>query len=155
LLDPARSAAEAIWQLEANIDDMNPELCAHAAEAAFAAGALDVWWTPITMKKGRPALLVSALAPAAVRAAVAAALLRETTTLGVRFHPVERTIAVRFTEDVDTEFGPITMKVGHLDRAEINAAPEYESCRAAAEVAGVPLKVVYAAAIGAWERRRR
>jgi uncharacterized protein (TIGR00299 family) protein len=155
LMRPAPTGdAETIFRLEANLDDMNPELCANAADAAFAAGALDVWWTPITMKKGRPAILLSALAPAGAREAVTAAILRETTTLGVRHDPVARTILARETRDVDTAFGPITIKIGRLGAAEINAAPEHESCRAAAQRAGVPLKRVYAAAIAAWERAR-
>ena len=151
---PALADAETIFRLEANLDDMNPELCANAADAAFAAGALDVWWTPITMKKGRPAILLSALAPAGARDAVAAAILRETTTLGVRYDPVARTVLARETRDVDTAFGPITIKIGRLGGAELNAAPEHDSCRAAAQRAGVPLKQVYAAAIAAWERAR-
>jgi pyridinium-3,5-bisthiocarboxylic acid mononucleotide nickel chelatase len=82
-LEPAAAAAASVvWQIDANIDDMSAELCAPAAEAVFAAGALDVWWTPVTMKKGRPALVLSALAEAATRDAVIAAILRETTTIG-------------------------------------------------------------------------
>src|SRR6185436_1639460 len=86
-IGPATLAApsDAVWQIEANLDDMSPELCGPASEAVFAAGALDVWWTPIMMKKGRPALMVSALATAETRGAVAAAILRETTTIGIRY----------------------------------------------------------------------
>jgi uncharacterized protein (TIGR00299 family) protein len=153
LIQP-RAATAALYRLEANLDDMSPELCAHALDAAFAAGAVDAWWTPITMKKGRPALMLSALAPAAAREQVAAAILRETTSLGVRFDPVERVTAERATIEVDTEFGPIAVKVGRLAGDEVNAAPEYEACRAAAERTGAPLKRVYAAAIAAWERHR-
>ncbi|HTJ44892.1 MAG TPA: nickel pincer cofactor biosynthesis protein LarC [Kofleriaceae bacterium] len=152
IIDPKDNGE--IFRIEANLDDMSPELCAHALDAAFAAGALDAWWTPITMKKGRPALMISALAPAAKKDAVARAILRETTSLGVRFDRVDRLITERETVEVQTELGPITIKVGRLDRDEINAAPEYESCRAAAERAGVPLKRVYAAAIAAWEKAR-
>jgi hypothetical protein len=149
----AAPAAAGLWRIEANIDDMNPELCAHAADAAFAAGAVDVWWAPITMKKGRPALQVGALAPTAARDAVIAALLTETTTIGVRFDLVERRVLERRTHEVATGYGPIAMKVGALDGAEVNAAPEFESCRAAAQRTGAPLKAIYAAAIAAWAQR--
>jgi pyridinium-3,5-bisthiocarboxylic acid mononucleotide nickel chelatase len=151
-----RPAAEAtsLYRIEANIDDMSPELCAHAADAAFAAGAVDVWWTPITMKKGRPALLVTALAPTAARDAVATALLRETTSLGVRFDAVERRTLDREVIPVATAYGAIDMKVGRDGGAVVNAAPEFESCRAAAVRTGAPLKAVYAAAIAAWDARK-
>ncbi len=154
LIAPRGEARDAVWRLEANVDDMNPELCANAAEAAFAAGALDVWWTPIAMKKGRPALLLAALAPEPAREAVAKAILRETTTLGVRFDRVERVTAERAIREVATAYGPIAIKIGVLDGVEINAAPEHESCRAAAARASAPLKLVYAAAVAAWEASR-
>jgi len=149
------ASADAVWRIEANLDDMSPELCAHAADAAFAAGALDVWWTAITMKKGRPALQLSALAPAAARDAVTAALLRETTSIGVRFDRVERRILAREIATVSTPFGEIAVKIGRDRGAVVNAAPEFESCRAAAERTGAPLKAVYAAAIAAWEASKR
>ena len=89
------ASTESVWQIDANLDDMSPELCAPAADALFAAGALDVWWTPITMKKGRPALVLSALVESAARAAVIAAILRETTTIGVRYNERQRTVLAR------------------------------------------------------------
>jgi uncharacterized protein (TIGR00299 family) protein len=143
-------AGAELWRVEANIDDMSPEMCEHAAEAAFAAGALDVWWTPIVMKKGRPALLLAALAPAAARDAVAAAMLRETTTIGVRFDLVARRVLDREIRHVDTRFGKLPVKVARLDGAVVNAAPELEPCRAAARAAGVPLKQVFAEVLAAY-----
>jgi len=151
----APTAADEVWRVEANLDDMSPELCAHAAAAAFTAGALDVWWTPITMKKGRPALLVTALVEARAKDAVIDAILRETTTLGVRHDRVARTTLARSFVEVDTAYGPITIKLGARGDQILNAAPEFESCRAAAERAGAPLKQVYAAAVAAWEAHRR
>ncbi len=145
----ARSA-DPVWQLEANLDDMSPELCAPASDAIFAAGALDVWWTPITMKKGRPALMLAALAPSATRDAVAAAILRETTTIGVRFAPKERVVVARSMVQVTTRYGAIAVKV-----AGDNAAPEYEACAAAAKEHGVPVKLVFAAALAAYELQAR
>lgn len=139
-----------LWRIEANIDDMSPELCEHAAEAAFAAGAVDVWWAPIVMKKGRPALLLAALAPELARDAVAAAMLRETTTLGVRFDAVARRVLDREIRLVTTRFGELPVKIARLDGAIVNAAPEYEPCRAAARAAGVPLKQVFAEVLAAY-----
>ena len=139
-----------VWRIEANIDDMSAELCEHAAEAAFAAGAVDVWWTPIVMKKGRPALLLAALAPEAARDAVAAVMLRETTTIGVRFDRVARRVLEREIRHVDTRFGRLPIKIARLDGDIVNAAPEYEACRAAARAAGVPLKQVFSEAMAAY-----
>ncbi|HUQ03448.1 MAG TPA: nickel pincer cofactor biosynthesis protein LarC [Kofleriaceae bacterium] len=151
----AATAGDGMWRLEANIDDMSPELAGHVIERALAAGAMDAWWTPITMKKGRPAFLFGALASDAARDAVVQLLLRETTTIGVRFDRVERTVLARETISVDTEYGPIAMKLARgPDGAVWNAAPEHDDCVAAAARAGAPLKDVYAAATTAWRLRR-
>ena len=146
----AAAQTHAVWQIDANLDDMSPELCAPAAEAIFAAGALDVWWTPITMKKGRPALTLSALAEDATREAVIAAILRETTTIGVRYAQLQRTVLARRTVEVATRFGPIPVKIALDGEVVRNAAPEYEACAAAAKQHGVPVKLVYAAALAAY-----
>jgi uncharacterized protein (DUF111 family) len=143
-----------VWQIDANLDDMSPELCGPASDAVFAAGALDVWWTPITMKKGRPALMVSALATAETRAAVAAAILRETTTIGLRYAVRERTILARATWEVATPYGVIPVKVARDGDTIMNAAPEFEACIAAARQHGVPVKLVFAAAQAAFEATR-
>jgi pyridinium-3,5-bisthiocarboxylic acid mononucleotide nickel chelatase len=138
--------------VEANIDDMNPELCEPLMEAIFAAGAVDAWFTPIVMKKSRPALTVAALCPPSARDSVAAAILRESTTIGVRFSSRERTILPRHMVEVDTPWGKVPVKVaGDGDAA--NAAPEYEACRKLAASAGVPVKRVYLAALAAFFRR--
>ncbi|HSR96239.1 MAG TPA: nickel pincer cofactor biosynthesis protein LarC [Kofleriaceae bacterium] len=149
-----RGQADAVWQLDANIDDMSPELCGPASEAVFAAGALDAWWTPITMKKGRPALMLSALATDETRAAVAAAMLRETTTIGVRYARRERTILARTIREVATAYGPIAVKVACDGDAVVNVAPELDACVAAARHHGVPVKLVFAAAVAAYEATR-
>jgi len=154
VLEPAAARAAAVWQIDANIDDMSPELCAPAADAIFAAGAVDVWWTPITMKKGRPALTLSALADDAAKDAVIAAILRETTTIGVRYAQLQRTVLARKTVEVQTRFGPIPVKLALDGDAVRNAAPEYEACAAAARQFNVPVKTVYAAAIMAYEAGR-
>jgi hypothetical protein len=133
---------------------MSPELCGPASDAVFAAGALDVWWTPITMKKGRPALMLSALATTATRGAVTAAILRETTTIGVRYAARERTILARSIREVATPYGVIAVKVAADGDAILNAAPELEVCVAAARRHGVPVKLVFAAAQAAFEATR-
>ena len=147
---PQARATEIVWQIDANLDDMSPELCGPAADALFAAGALDVWWTPITMKKGRPALTLSVLAESPTRAAVIAAILRETTTIGVRYAARERTVLARRTVEVQTRFGAIAIKEALDGEMVLNAAPEYEACAAAARRANVPVKAVYAAALAAY-----
>lgn len=155
-LTPAEHPADdTVYRVEANIDDMSPELCEHAAQAIAAAGALDVWWTPIAMKKSRPALLLSALAPQGALEAVLAAVLAETTSIGVRFDRVARRVLARELVTVDTAFGPIPLKVARQGGRALNAAPEYEACRAAARAHGVPLKDVFAAAIAAWHASGR
>ncbi|HEY0484294.1 MAG TPA: LarC family nickel insertion protein [Kofleriaceae bacterium] len=148
---PVDELADRVWQIDANLDDMSPELCGPASDAVFAAGALDVWWTPITMKKGRPALMISALATTEARGAVATAILRETTTIGVRFAPRERRVLARTTREVVTPYGPIPMKVAADGDTVWNAAPEFEACAAAARRHGVPVKRVFAAALAAFE----
>jgi hypothetical protein len=139
--------------IETNLDDMPPELCEPLSEALFAAGALDVWFTPIMMKKGRPAFTVSALAPLDDREAVSRACLRESTTLGVRHYPVTRTVLARRFVEVDTPYGKVPVKVGGEGDEILTASPEYEVCRRLAREADVPVKQVYAAALAAFYRR--
>jgi hypothetical protein len=135
--------------VEANVDDLTGEVAAHAIEALLAAGAVDAWATPITMKKGRPALTVSALAPAARADAVASALLAETTTIGVRRVPVTRTERPRRTVTVVTPFGPISVKVSEGPFGPPQIKPEFDECAAAARTHGVPVREVIAAAAAA------
>jgi len=154
VIEPPAVAADVVWQVDANLDDMSPELCGPASDSIFAAGAVDVWWTPITMKKGRPALMLSALAATPVREAVIAAILRETTTIGVRYAARERTVLARRTVEVATRYGAIAVKVASDGASIENAAPEYEACAAAARLHGVPVKLVYAAALAAFDGTR-
>ena len=151
----APAADETIYRVESNVDDMSPEMCEHAAEMLVAAGAVDVWWTAITMKKSRPALLLQALAPAAALDAVLRAVLVETTSIGVRFDRVARRVLARREAWVETRFGRLPLKVASLEGRVVNAAPEYEACRAAARAHGAPLKEVFAAAIAAWAGQPR
>jgi uncharacterized protein (TIGR00299 family) protein len=138
--------------LEANVDDLTGELAAHAIAALLAAGAVDAWATPIVMKKGRPALTVSALAPAARADLVAAALLEQTTTIGLRRIPVTRTERPRRTVTVETPFGPIAVKVSEGPYGPPQMKPEFDQCAAAAQAHGVPVREVLAAALVAARR---
>lgn len=134
--------------LEANLDDMNPEWCEPLAERLFAAGALDVWFQPITMKKGRPGFLAAALAETKKRDALLQVFFEESTTLGVRMTAVERFELARELKRVSTPFGEVVIKLGRDAKGRIlNAAPEYESCKSLAKKRGIPLKKVYQAAL--------
>lgn len=152
---PGEDAADpaALFVVEANLDDATGQLVARAIEVLLEVGALDAWAAPLTMKKGRPGLLLSALCDGAHREAVARALLTETTTLGVRWHPVARRVAERVLHEVETPWGPVRVKVATLEGREVGAQPEYEDALARARAAGVPVKEVLAAAAAAWRTR--
>jgi uncharacterized protein (DUF111 family) len=141
--------ARHVTVIEANIDDMSGEMVPDALEAALRAGALDCWSQPIIMKKGRPALLLRAICEPEQADAVAAVLLRETTTLGVRMAQMQRRCLARKRVTVSTEFGEVVVKLGYQGGEVVTASPEYEDCRRAADEHGVPLKAVYAAAAAA------
>ena len=138
--------------LEANVDDMTGELAAHAINAALQNGAVDAWATPITMKKGRPALVMSALAPRASATRVAETLLRETTTIGVRTTDVSRIERPRTTVEVETPYGKISLKVSGGGHGPAQVKPEFDRCAEAAQKHGVPVRVVLQAALSAYER---
>jgi len=141
------------WVLEANLDDLSPQLVAAALEAVLAAGAADAWVGPVTMKKGRPGHLLGAVVPEAARAAVEEVLFRETSTLGVRAYRVERSVLDRELVEVETAYGPVRIKVGRRSGVLVNAAPEFEDCQKRARERGVSLKEVLAAAVAAWRAR--
>ncbi len=129
--------------VETNIDDMSPELLGYVHERLFAAGAADVWFTPIQMKKNRPAVMVSVICREAVEAAVVGLLLRETTTLGVRVRDVGRYEAEREVFEFDSSLGRAAVKVKRLPGEPPRVAPEYEFCRRLAEERSLPLAEVY------------
>jgi len=141
-------------QIDTNIDDMNPQVVAAVRDNVMSAGALDMWYTPIQMKKGRPAMMVSVLAPASAEEAVAQVLLRETTTLGMRVHPVRRQTARQSVETIETPYGLISFKLKWLDDELAAAVPEFEDCRTRAEEHGVPTREVLEAASAAAYRFR-
>src|SRR5512138_292575 len=143
-----------LWVLETNLDDCPGQLVARAVEAALEAGALDAWAAPVTMKKGRPGLLLSALVEEPAREPVTRALFAETTTLGIRRHAVERDALERSFETVETPYGAVRVKVALAAGREVGAHPEYEDCAARARERGVPVKEVMAAALAARRARR-
>jgi len=144
--------ADQIAGLEANVDDCTPETVAYAVEKLLAAGALDAFCTPIYMKKGRPAVMVSVLAEPARRQELEAILFAETSTFGIRSYRAERRKLGRAYTEVDTPYGRIRLKVGRHGDKVVSVSPEYEDCRAAAERTGVPLREIMTAALRAIPR---
>ncbi len=149
---PRRTDTQTHEIVEANVDDMTGELAAHAIEALLAAGALDAWAAPVTMKKGRPALTISALCIAAAADRVAETMLRETPSIGVRRYGVARVERPRQLVDVQTRFGVIPVKVSGGPYGAPQVKPEFDACAAAAAAAGVPVREVIAAALRAFSR---
>jgi pyridinium-3,5-bisthiocarboxylic acid mononucleotide nickel chelatase len=138
--------ADTVVLLECNLDDMTGEALGFTLEQLMAEHALDAWFTPIIMKKGRPATLLSVLCRPEDAARLRQFLLRETTTLGVRWHVCEREIAQRQTDQVETPWGPVRRKIKLLDGEIVRAKPEYEDCARIAREHGIPLQQVIDAA---------
>ena len=131
--------------IETTIDDMNPEIYDYVRERLMTAGARDVWLHNVLMKKGRPGIIVSAIAPESAQGAIVAELLRETTTLGVRVTPVTRHEAARESVVIQTPLGSASVKIKRLNPGGeiVDISPEYEDCRRLAEQSSVPLRRVY------------
>lgn len=143
--------SDAVSVLETNLDDASPEILGHAAERLLAAGALDVFHTPVQMKKGRPGVLLTVLCTEAEADRLTALVFTETSAFGVRRTRAERRKLRRDFVTVNTAYGSVTVKRGWLDGRLVHVAPEYEACRQAAAAAGVPLPQVYEAARAAVE----
>jgi uncharacterized protein (TIGR00299 family) protein len=141
---------ERVLVLETEVDDAPPQLLGSLIERLLAVGAVDAFLTPVQMKKGRPGVLVTAVAPPAAREAIEEVLFRETTTLGVRRQEWERTTLDRETRTVDTAYGPIRVKIGQRRGVVYNAWPEFGDCERAAAAHGAAVKEVLAAALAAW-----
>ena len=137
---------QTISVLETNLDDHNPEGLELLMERLFAAGALDVFFAPIQMKKNRPATLATVLCPVGKAEELAGILFRETGTFGIRTRQQQRLTLARSWRTVTTEYGPIRLKVGVWQGEEVTASPEYEDCKQAAIKHTVPLRRVYQAA---------
>jgi uncharacterized protein (TIGR00299 family) protein len=136
--------------IEAEIDDMNPQIFGVVMERLLADGALDVFYTSIQMKKNRPGTLLSIVAPPHARERLTAIVFRETTTIGVRFHETDRECLERETVSVQTPFGPVRIKVARRQGAIMNAAPEFEDCASLAAASGRAVKEIQAAATKAF-----
>ena len=139
----AEAAGDTVVLLETNIDDAQGVVMGYAQERLFAVGALDVWITPIQMKKNRPGVVLSALVPSSLQEAAVDTILRETPTLGVRVREVHRQIAYRETVPFNSQYGVVTVKVKYLNERPVFVTPEYEDCRKLALEFGVPLQDLY------------
>ncbi len=148
----ADAERDEICVIEANLDDTTPELLGAAMGRLFAAGALDVYFTPIQMKKNRPGVKLSVLGPPELEGELAATVLRETTTLGVRVTTARRLKGRRWQESVATPWGPVRVKVKEF-AGQRTAAPEYDDCLRVADSSGAPVAEVYEAAKAAAGRR--
>ncbi len=150
---PAADESDEILVLEANLDDATGEMVGHVFDLLFAAGALDVYATPIYMKKNRPAMLLTVLAPATLRETMEGIIFAETTTFGIRGHLASRHKLARTVETVETGHGPVRIKVGRRQGKVVTASPEFEDCREAARRASIPLKEVMDLAMRLWRSK--
>ena len=139
--------------IEANIDDMNPQNFGYVTEKLLAAGALDVFTIPIQMKKSRPGQLLQVLAPSDAVDALSRLIFQETTTIGLRKYPVDRTILDREFVDVDIEYGKVRIKVSRMNGEVVNFTPEFEDCARIAREKNVALKRVQALATHAYMKQ--
>lgn len=145
---------EELFLLETNIDDLNPEFYPYILERLLSQGALDAYWQPVIMKKGRPAYLLGVLTEESKLEVISSTIFAETSTLGVRISKVDRYKLPRSFRRVTTPYGQLSVKLSHNPQTGecLNIAPEYDDCRQAADIHGVPLKVVCRAALLALEK---
>jgi uncharacterized protein (TIGR00299 family) protein len=140
------ATADTVLEIQANIDDSTPEVLGYVAEKILAAGALDVFFTSIQMKKSRPGVLLTVIADVYLKDTIAALLLTETSSFGLRFVEKSRLKLSRRIESVQTPFGPIHVKLGSWQGRIVSRHPEFDDCRKAAETKAVPLQTVIEAA---------
>ncbi|HLK86673.1 MAG TPA: nickel pincer cofactor biosynthesis protein LarC [Candidatus Binataceae bacterium] len=145
--------SDELLQIETNIDDLNPQVYEHVLERLFEAGARDVALIPMIMKKGRPGVTVAVLAEPAAREAIAAVLFAETSTIGLRYHPVARLKLAREFIDIETQWGPVRVKLSRAHGEVLTFSPEYEDCRRLAREHRVALRTVIEQAREAARRR--
>lgn len=148
--DTSQDQPEEVVVLECEIDDMNPQLFGPLMDRLYAAGALDVFYAAVQMKKNRPGTLVTVLAPPAVRERLAGILFTETTTIGVRYQNVKRECLEREVQTIATPLGAIRFKIARREGRVVNASPEFDDCARAAAEHHVPIKDVQAVAMKAW-----
>jgi len=145
----ASTGRDDVIVIETNIDDYNPELYEYVMDRLFAAGARDVYLTPVHMKKNRPAILLTVICSASDRDGLAGIILSETSAIGLRYYPVQRVVLPRETREVTTAYGTMRVKVARSADGHENIAPEYEDCKRLAQHNNVPIKLVYQAAVAA------
>jgi hypothetical protein len=148
--DAAKAPSQTVVVIEAEIDDMNPQIFGVVMDKLLAEGALDVFYTPVQMKKNRPGTLLSVIAPPASRETLTSIVFRETTTIGVRYREMTRECLDRETRTVSTPFGDVRFKIARRDDEILNASPEFEDCVNLANRHGRPIKEILAAAIKAF-----
>jgi pyridinium-3,5-bisthiocarboxylic acid mononucleotide nickel chelatase len=142
------SNSERLVEVQATIDDMSPELLGAAIEKIRdTTGVLEAFFTPVQMKKNRPGMLLTAVCRRENSAQIQETILRHTSTFGVRCHPVDRVMLDRKSVDIQTDYGLVSVKLGLFRGEVIQASPEFESCREAADRAGVPVRAVFDAAV--------
>jgi uncharacterized protein (TIGR00299 family) protein len=146
---------DTITVLEANLDDLSPQVLAYAMERLLAEGALDVFSVPVQMKKSRPGALLTVLAKLEDANRLTKTIFAETTTLGVRRREEQRQTLSRRWETVDTTWGPVRIKIANMNGTVSNYAPEYEDCRNLAEAQHVPLRTIMQEAIQQYLRSER
>jgi uncharacterized protein (TIGR00299 family) protein len=139
--DDAFTSGEVVV-LEANLDDLNPQIIGYTTERLLAQGALDVFTTAVQMKKGRPGTLLTILCKAEDESQLRDILFHESSTLGVRSRREQRQVLARRHESVATLWGDVRIKIGGVNGTEFQAAPEYEDCRSIAAARNIPLKTV-------------
>ncbi len=151
---PQGARTEPVLEIETNLDDLNPQVYETVMERLFAAGAVDVTMTPVVMKRGRPGVVLTALADRSHAQAVADVLLRDTTALGVRFRETARVVLSRWFETVAIPGGPVRMKIAEEPHGGTRAVPEYADCRRIARQTGRPVRAIMEDAVVAYRRGR-
>ncbi len=152
--DASVGSNDSVVVIEANLDDMSPQIYGYFVERALEAGALDVFATPVQMKKNRPGQLLTVLSDPSAVERLTDLIFRETTTIGVRTYTARRRTLEREHVAVDTPLGPIRIKVSRCNGHILNAAPEYEDCQRIAAERNIPLKQVLAEATFAFQKQR-
>jgi hypothetical protein len=151
--DLVQKDSDSLFLIETNIDDMNPEIFDPVMESLFKAGAVDVYFSSIVMKKNRPATKISVLSKASNKDILSRILLTETSSFGVRFHEVDRLTLDRDIQKLKTAYGLIKIKIGKLDGKTVQATPEFEDCKKAALKKKLPVKKIYDEVFGLAQKK--
>jgi uncharacterized protein (TIGR00299 family) protein len=145
------AGGDRVTVVECEIDDMNPQIFGLVMDRLYAAGALEVFYIPVQMKKNRPGTLLTVVAPPVLRGTIADLIFRETTTIGLRHYEVDRECLERKIVEVQTPVGPVRVKVASRDGRILNATPEFDDCVALAAAGNLPVKEVQALAMKAYK----